>query len=214
MRNQKKIINSIKKNISIFINNTYAFNTLLNNSCIIVGKFLLNHINHIYKYNIYNNNKDVIDIYCDLYQYNRLKIFLINNNFRSIKMIVGSNKRTYIKILNYNSLTFNIQITNYPIKYIDNNIKLNIEKVYYNGALLVMPYIKNILLKYEEVFINDLEYITSPEILLYLSYGYKFRFTNIKNYDIIIMSNYFKKNKRKQIKNIVSYILYKCHIYI
>jgi len=213
MRNQKKIINSIKKNISIFINNTYAFNTLLNNSCIIAGKFLLNHINNIYKYNIYNNNKDIINIYCDLYQYERLKIFLINNNFRSIKMIVGSNKRTYIKILNYNSLTFNIQITNYPIKYIDNNIKLNIEKVYYNGTLMVMPYIKNILLKYEEVFINDLEYITSPEILLYISYGYKFRFTNIKNYDIIIISNYFKKNKRNQIKNIVSYILYKCHIY-
>ena len=82
MRKIEKIINSIKKNIGIYINNTYEFNNILNNNCIISGNFILSHINNIYKYNTINHNTDIIDMYCTKYEYLNLKIFLINNNFQ------------------------------------------------------------------------------------------------------------------------------------
>jgi len=221
MRENKKIINSIKKNLGIYINNIYEFNNILNNNCIICGEFILSHINNIYKYNTINHNMDIIDIYCTNYEYNKLKLFLINNNFiinenmdisiKNSKYLFNNIilKHEYKKKINNNNLTINITITNNPIDYINKYKKLNIEKNYYNGVLLIILYPKNVILKKDTLYINNLDILYNTNIIKYLSYGYKIKLIDMNNLNIINIYNFNKYKLKNNIKNYIDYIKYK-----
>lgn len=221
MRKDKQIINSIKKNIGIYINNTNEFNNILNNDCIISGEFLLKHINNVNTH----NNINIIDIFCTIYEYSKLKLLLINNNFTISEYYTENNenkkinhnlfthdynvtRHKFVKDVLKNKLIFNITITDHPINYINLFYKLKIEKNYYNGVLLIMSHPKNVILKYEKCYINKFEYINNTNINSYISYGYKFKLVNLLNSTEITIFNYKKYNKKKLIKLFINYIKY------
>lgn len=210
MRNPKKIINSILKNLSIYFNNIDEFqNKILSNKCILSGSFILNHINKIYKYNI-RNNHDIVEIYCEKEEYKKLKLFLILNNFNID--INNKNINSYYKSVDYNNFLINIYIVVNPIDYIFTHKLLKIEKNYFNGGLLVIGYPKNVILKYEKLIINDINLINNNHnIIKYLNYGYKFKFYNNMNNKIYILYN---KTQYTKYLNYIKYILYNLNIYL
>jgi hypothetical protein len=223
MKKEKSVINSIKKNIGIYINNTYEFNNILNNNCIIVGGFILSHINNIYKYNTENHNKDIIDIYCTKYKYNELKKYLINNNFiinENINISLNNKnlanniiiEHEYTKQIYNNKLIIKISLTDNPIKYMNDSIQLNIEKNYYNGVLLIIGYPKSVILKKDTIYINSINEIFDLNVIKYILYGYEFKLIDITNKNTLIINGFNKYKMKSFISNYIKYLSYKCKI--
>lgn len=208
MKSTKKIRHKIDKHIKIFIDNSNNFFKLFNNYSIITGKYLIHIINN--DINMYidktSNNDELknneIDIICNLENFKLIKLFLLNNCFIYTFNSNNSNIR-YIKSINRNELIINILIDNNPIKNLKNINKLKIENIYYNGALILNMYKKELYLKYETIILNNNDEKTYQKILHYIKYGYKFKI--IYENQKIITFNYFNKKSY-----IFKYILYKC----
>ena len=219
--NSNKTKEVILKNINLYINNTHEFNKILNNDCIIAGRFVLLHINDITKGDRVSNITN-LDMYCNEMQYNNLKLFLMNNNFKFKECLDTDDKmyKTYdkkkhtkrhcfSKTVNFNKLNIIANIVNRPISYINKNIKLNIEKNYYNGSLVVIQYPKNVILKKESIHVGSMKYLNNSNLYEYINLGYKIKLININQLNNYMLVNKAKDNKLNNLKNYFKYIYYR-----
>lgn len=178
-RHTEKIILKIEKKIKPFIQNQKEFTKLLNENCIVYGKFILQYIN--------NDDMKIstIDIACNYFNFLVLHKLLLLNHFKTISNIDSIDRNTtkaiaYEKLVNGNKLlTMQIGISPNVCMFLRTNPILKIEQSYFNGLNLVIPFKKEVFTKYET---NPKIKITNPiiykKLQYYIRFGYMFTIIN------------------------------------
>lgn len=203
MKLTNKVKQQIIDHIRIFIPNYIEFFDQFNEQSILYGRYLVHHINDD------NVNNNIIDIITNFANFRFLHHFLLANHFSIVKfnnmaiyeLDLQSLKKLTTDIVVYEkhigdySLNINIVKTPNIYNYLGFNVKLKIEQSYYNGSLLVVPYKKMILSRYEEndrIKLNDSKLVR--KLMYYVNNGYTFNITT-DNGEFLFKSNNYKNYK-------------------
>jgi len=202
-----KLTNKVKQGIiehtRIFIPNHREFFEQFNEQSIIYGRYLLHFINDD---DVENNT---INILTNLANFRYLHHFLADNHF-SITQYNGLDisdlslhtiKKYTNDIILYEKSVGDFTLYIHVIKtanvynYLNYNIKLKIEQNYFNGSLIVLPFKKYTICKYEvndRIKLNDQK--ITRKIAYYMKCGYSFKIIT-NNEKIVFKSHNYKHYK-------------------
>lgn len=174
----------LEKSIKTYIPNYNEFIDILNENCVIYGRYILHFVNDdsapiesIEMLTTYYN-------YLNLHKLLSVNRFIISNvpaNMKAMDHINSESTKTiiYEKIFNSIVLKINITITPMIMQYIKNNQILKIEQSYFNGSHIIIPYKKEVFTKSET---NTKIKISNPiiykKIYYYIKHGYMFNIIN------------------------------------
>jgi hypothetical protein len=171
----------LEKSIKQFIPNYNEFIDILNENCIIYGRFILHFINRddvkVKSIDILSNYLNFIKLH-KLLSINRFTVQLAALVIDSLHK--NSTQRIiYEKYVNNAIFTLQVNITPNMCNFFKNDTVLKIERSYFNGSHVVIPFKKEVFTKNET---NTNIKFTNPEIhkklQYYIKYGYMFTIIN------------------------------------